>query len=110
MNDSSSSRGGLSIRERLPPRQASGESLYHAALAPGSTVFGRLETTRGVKMLRILNQRLVACEDRLSDFLRKEVPARLASLILDFSEHQGVVTANGGRMIPTRYTSSWRAW
>jgi hypothetical protein len=116
MNDSSSSRGGLSIREGLSPRQASadpsgsGESLYHAALAPGSTVFGRLETTRGVKMLRILNQRLVACEDRLSDFLRKEVPARLASLILDFSEHQGVVTAKGGRMIPTRYTSSWRAW
>ena len=55
-------------------------------------------------MLRILNQRLVACEDRLSDLLRKEVPARLVSLILDFSEHQGVVTANGSRMIPTRYT------
>ena len=36
--------------------------------------------------------------------VRKEVPARLASLILGLSEYQGVVPANGSRMIPTRYT------
>src|SRR5215204_1696578 len=52
MNDNSTSRGGLCLRERLPPRQASdgssgpGESLYHAVLPPGSTVFGPLDTTR----------------------------------------------------------------
>ena len=35
---------------------------------------------------------------------RKEVPARLASLILGLSKRQGIITAENGRMIPTRYT------
>jgi CRP/FNR family transcriptional regulator, cyclic AMP receptor protein len=58
----------------------------------------------GVKTIRVLGERLSTCEGRLSDMVRKEVPARLASLILGLSEHQGVVSANGSRMIPTRYT------
>jgi CRP/FNR family cyclic AMP-dependent transcriptional regulator len=55
-------------------------------------------------MIRLLSQRLAACEARLSDMVRKEVPARLASLILGLSERQGITTANGSHMIPTRYT------
>jgi CRP/FNR family transcriptional regulator len=51
-----------------------------------------------------LGERLSTCEGRLSDLVRKEVPARLASLILGFSEHQGIMTTDGSRMIPTRYT------
>jgi CRP/FNR family transcriptional regulator, cyclic AMP receptor protein len=58
----------------------------------------------GVKMIRLLSGRLAACEVRLSDMVRKEVPARLASLILRLSEHQGITTANGSCLIPTRYT------
>jgi CRP/FNR family transcriptional regulator, cyclic AMP receptor protein len=58
----------------------------------------------GIKTIRMFSERLAVCEGRLSDLIRKEVPARLASLILSLSEHQGVVTANGSRMIPTRYT------
>ncbi len=58
----------------------------------------------GVKTIRVLGERLSTCEGRLSDLVRKEVPARLASLILGLSEHQGVVTADGSRTIPTRYT------
>ena len=58
----------------------------------------------GVKMIRLLSGRLAACEARLSDMVRKEVSARLASLILRLSEHQGITTANGRYMIPTRYT------
>jgi CRP-like cAMP-binding protein len=58
----------------------------------------------GVKMIRLLSERLAACEARLSDMVRKEVPARLASLILGLSERQGITTANGTHMIPTRYT------
>ena len=58
----------------------------------------------GVKTIRVLGERLYSCEERLSDMVRKEVPARLAGLILSLSEHQGVVTANGSRMIPARYT------
>jgi CRP/FNR family cyclic AMP-dependent transcriptional regulator len=58
----------------------------------------------GVKMIRLLGERLSTCEDRLSGLVHKEVPARLASLILGLSKHQGMTTANGGRKIPTRYT------
>jgi CRP/FNR family transcriptional regulator len=58
----------------------------------------------GVKTIRLLSERLAACEARLSDMVRKEVPARLASLILGLSERQGITTANGSHMIPTRYT------
>jgi CRP/FNR family transcriptional regulator, cyclic AMP receptor protein len=58
----------------------------------------------GVKTIRILSQRLSAYEDRLSDLARKEVPARVASLILNLSRHQGITTSHGGRIIPTRYT------
>ena len=58
----------------------------------------------GLKTIRILSQRLSTYEDRLSDLVHKEVPARLATLILDLSEHQVITTAHGGRIIPTRYT------
>jgi CRP/FNR family transcriptional regulator, cyclic AMP receptor protein len=57
----------------------------------------------GVKTIRLLGERLSACEGRLSDLARKEVPARLASLILGLGKRQGTIPANGG-MIPTRYT------
>jgi CRP/FNR family transcriptional regulator, cyclic AMP receptor protein len=58
----------------------------------------------GIKTIRLLSERLAACEGRLSDLIRKEVPARLAGLILGLSERQGVLMGDGGRMIPTRYT------
>ena len=41
----------------------------------------------GVKTIRVLGERLSTCEARLSDMVRKEVPARLAGLILGLSEH-----------------------
>jgi CRP/FNR family transcriptional regulator, cyclic AMP receptor protein len=58
----------------------------------------------GVKTIRVLGERLSTCEDRLSGLVHKEVPARLASLLLGLSKHQGITTANGDRKIPTRYT------
>jgi CRP/FNR family transcriptional regulator, cyclic AMP receptor protein len=58
----------------------------------------------GVKTIRFLSERLAACESRLSDQVRKEVPARLANLVLGLSEHQGVFARDGGRKIPLRYT------
>ena len=58
----------------------------------------------GVKMIRLLSERLAVCASRLSDLIRKEVPARLAGLILGLSEYQGVLTVDGSRRIPTRYT------
>ncbi len=58
----------------------------------------------GVKTIRLLSERLAVCEGRLSEMIRKEVPARLADLILRLREHDGVVAGNGSRRIPTRYT------
>ena len=58
----------------------------------------------GVKMIRLLSERLAVCASRLSDLIRKEAPARLAGLILGLSEYQGVLTVDGSRRIPTRYT------
>jgi len=58
----------------------------------------------GVKTIRLLDERLAACERRFSDLISKEVPARLASLILRLSEHQDPVTGEGSRRIPSRYT------
>ena len=58
----------------------------------------------GVRLVHLLSARLGVCEDRISDLVRKEVPARLAGLVLKLSEYQGVVTRDGERKIPTRYT------
>jgi CRP/FNR family transcriptional regulator, cyclic AMP receptor protein len=57
-----------------------------------------------IKTIRLLSERLAVCESRLSDLIRKEVPARLAGLILSLGERKGVVMGDGKRMIPTRYT------
>lgn len=58
----------------------------------------------GVKTIRLLDERLAGCESRFSDLIRKEVPARLASLILRLSEHQGPLIGEGGRRMPSHYT------
>jgi CRP/FNR family transcriptional regulator len=59
----------------------------------------------GVNTIRLLGERLDAYEARLSDLIRKEVPARLATLILRLCKHHRVVTDEGGRrVIRARYT------
>jgi CRP/FNR family transcriptional regulator, cyclic AMP receptor protein len=59
----------------------------------------------GLNTIRLLGERLDAYEVRLSDLIRKEVPARLAGLLLRLSEHQRVVTdEDGRRAIRARYT------
>jgi CRP/FNR family transcriptional regulator, cyclic AMP receptor protein len=57
-----------------------------------------------VKSIRLWGERLSTCEQRLSDLVRKEVAARLATLVLGLSDHHGVVTAEGDRIILNRYT------
>jgi CRP/FNR family cyclic AMP-dependent transcriptional regulator len=58
----------------------------------------------GVLMVRLLSERLGVCEDRLSELVRKEVSARLASLILKLSEYQGVIVRDGSRKISVPFT------
>jgi CRP/FNR family transcriptional regulator len=57
----------------------------------------------GLSLVRLLAERLDVLEERLADLVRKEVPARLASLILRLVEEEGVITPEG-YSIPTRYT------
>ncbi len=57
----------------------------------------------GLKMMSVLSERLSVAEDRMEDIAFKEVPARLASFILQLVESEGVMTAEGPK-IPTRYT------
>ena len=55
--------------------------------------------------IRLLGERLEEYEGRLSELIRKEVPARLAGLILRLSEHGRAVTDEDGcRVIRGRYT------
>ncbi len=56
----------------------------------------------GLRMIRVLGERLRLCEARLEDIGRKDVPARLASLLLQLAESEGVMTSEGP-MIPARY-------
>ena len=57
----------------------------------------------GLQIIRVLSERLRLCETRLEDIGLKDVPARLASLVLQLAESEGIMTDEGPR-IPTRYT------
>ena len=57
----------------------------------------------GLKAMELLGERLSFCEDRMADIGLKEIPARLAALVLHLCESEGVVTVEGYK-IPTRYT------
>ena len=58
----------------------------------------------GVDTIRLLGDRLDAYEARLSDLIRKEVPARLAGLLLRLSEREGAEPGVERRRTPVRYT------
>ena len=57
----------------------------------------------GIRMIVLLSERLRYYETRMEDVTLKEVPARLASLVLFLIESEGVHRA-GEIRIPTRYT------
>ncbi|MDP9437252.1 MAG: Crp/Fnr family transcriptional regulator, partial [Actinomycetota bacterium] len=58
----------------------------------------------GVRLVRLLSERLRLAHNRLADFAGKGVPARLASLVLYLAEGEGVEAGEGRYDIPTRYT------
>ena len=57
----------------------------------------------GLRLVRELAERLHASEARYADIIGKDVPARLATLILTLVDSEGVVSSESYR-IPTRYT------
>jgi CRP/FNR family transcriptional regulator len=58
----------------------------------------------GLQIAHLLSERLRRYEIRLEDITLKDVPTRLASMILLLAEAEGVVTAEGYVKIPTHYT------
>src|SRR3712207_1152514 len=56
-----------------------------------------------LQLVHLLSDRLTTYETRMEDIALKEVPARLASLILLLIESKGIRTPAGYK-IPTRYT------
>ncbi len=57
----------------------------------------------GIRLIERLSERVRALESQLEDVSFKEMPARLASLILQLLESEGVKTEEGYK-IPTHYT------
>src|SRR5919112_1049356 len=51
----------------------------------------------GLKTIRLFGERLEEYEGRLSNLIRKEVPARLAGLLLRLSEREDAMAGDGAR-------------
>jgi CRP/FNR family transcriptional regulator, cyclic AMP receptor protein len=56
------------------------------------------------RLVKVLGDRLRMIRGRMADIAFKETPARLASLILDLVQSEGVVTREGQFKIATHYT------
>jgi CRP/FNR family transcriptional regulator len=88
------------------------QALYVRALTPSTVVSLRREELEklimnnpevGLRLVRELAQRLHTSEARYADIIGKDVPARLATLILTLVDSEGVVSSESYR-IPTHYT------
>jgi CRP/FNR family transcriptional regulator, cyclic AMP receptor protein len=88
------------------------KGLYVRAITPSTVVSLRREDLEhlimnkpevGLRLVRELAQRLHASEVRYANVVGKDVPARLASLILTLVDSEGVVSSESYR-IPTHYT------
>jgi CRP/FNR family cyclic AMP-dependent transcriptional regulator len=60
----------------------------------------------GVRIVRLLSERLRYYQSRVEDISLKDAPSRLASFILHLVEHEGVVNRRGHK-IPTHYTHEY---
>ncbi len=58
----------------------------------------------GIRLIERLSERVRALENRLENVSFKETPARLASLVLQLLESEGVKTEESYYKIPTRYS------
>ena len=88
------------------------EGIYVRAIEPSTVASLRREDLEnlierkpevGMRLVRELAGRLRKAERRYADVVGKDVPARLASLILRLVDSEGVVSSESLR-IPTHYT------
>ena len=64
----------------------------------------RREPELGIRAIELLGERLSFYEQRIADMGLKKVPARLASLILQLADAEGIVIGKGRYRLSTRYT------
>jgi len=88
------------------------KGIYVRAIEPSTVVSLRREELEdlimktpgvGLRLVRNLAERLHDSEARYADIIGKDVPARLATLILTLVDSEGVVSSESYR-IPTHYT------
>jgi CRP/FNR family cyclic AMP-dependent transcriptional regulator len=88
------------------------EGLHARALEPSVVAFMQREDLKyflrrnpemGLRLMDLLAERLRLMDGRMSDVIHKEVPARLASLVLQLLDEEGVMGPEG-REIPDPYT------
>ena len=88
------------------------KGIYVRAIEPSTVVSLRREDLEdlimktpevGLRLVRNLAERLHDSEARYADIIGKDVPARLATLILTLVDSEGVVSSESYR-IPTHYT------
>ena len=60
----------------------------------------------GVRIVRLLSERLRYYQSRMEDMSLKDAPSRLASYIVHLIEREGVVSRRGHK-IPNRYTQEY---
>ena len=98
--------GEASLTERT-------QNEYAQALEPSRVVLLVLNTfwqlvrensEFNARVIKVLSERSRATRGRMTDIALKEVSARLAALILDLVQDEGVVTREGHYLVPTRYT------
>jgi CRP/FNR family transcriptional regulator, cyclic AMP receptor protein len=92
----------LSAGTALSSRRLQG--LHAQALKPSVIAFMRREELErlirkspevGIRLADLLAERLRLMDERMSDVVHKQVPARLASLILQLLDSEGVVSGEG---------------
>jgi CRP/FNR family cyclic AMP-dependent transcriptional regulator len=80
------------------------QGLHAQALKPSVIAFMRREELErlirkspevGMRLADLLAERLRLMDERMSDVIHKQVPARLASLILQLLDSEGVVSGEG---------------
>jgi CRP/FNR family transcriptional regulator, cyclic AMP receptor protein len=90
-----------------------GMGSYAQTIAPSKVAFltrstfyrlVRREPELGIRAVEFLSERLSVYEQRIADIALKKVPARLASVILQLVEQDGVGTGDDRYRILTRYT------
>src|SRR5215217_8650510 len=92
----------LSAGTALSSRRLQG--LHAQALEPSVIAFMRRQELErlicespevGLRLVDLLAERLRLIDERMSDVIHKEVPARLASLVLQLLDTEGVVSSEG---------------